>query len=36
VAYARERIVDGQVIGRFQLVQSMITDMVIGVEQRAR
>jgi alkylation response protein AidB-like acyl-CoA dehydrogenase len=32
VAYARERIVQGQEIGRFQLVQSMITDMVVGVE----
>ena len=32
VAYARERQVMGQPIGRFQLVQSMITDMVIGVE----
>ena len=31
-AYARERIVMGQPIGRFQLVQSMITDMVLGVE----
>jgi alkylation response protein AidB-like acyl-CoA dehydrogenase len=31
-AYARERIVMGQPIGRFQLVQSMITDMVVGVE----
>jgi alkylation response protein AidB-like acyl-CoA dehydrogenase len=32
VAYARQRRVFGQEIGRFQLVQSMITDMVIGVE----
>ena len=31
-AYARERMVMGQPIGRFQLVQSMITDMVLGVE----
>ena len=31
-AYARERSVMGQEIGRFQLVQSMITDMVLGVE----
>jgi alkylation response protein AidB-like acyl-CoA dehydrogenase len=30
--YARERIVMGQEIGRFQLVQSMITDMVVDVE----
>jgi alkylation response protein AidB-like acyl-CoA dehydrogenase len=32
VEYARERIVQGQEIGRFQLVQSMITDMVVGIE----
>jgi alkylation response protein AidB-like acyl-CoA dehydrogenase len=32
VAYARERVVFGQPTGRFQLVQSMITDMVVGVE----
>jgi alkylation response protein AidB-like acyl-CoA dehydrogenase len=32
VAYARERIVFGQPTGRFQLVQSLITDMVVGVE----
>ena len=32
VAYARTRIVMGQEIGRFQLVQSMITDMTVGVE----
>ncbi len=31
-AYARQRRVMGQPIGRFQLVQSMITDMVLGVE----
>jgi hypothetical protein len=31
-AYARERIVFDQPIGRFQLVQQMITEMVIGVE----
>jgi alkylation response protein AidB-like acyl-CoA dehydrogenase len=31
-SYARTRIVMGQEIGRFQLVQSMITDMTIGVE----
>ena len=30
--YARERIVMGQPIGRFQLVQSMIAEMVVGVE----
>jgi alkylation response protein AidB-like acyl-CoA dehydrogenase len=30
--YARNRIVMGQEIGRFQLVQSMITDMTVGVE----
>ncbi|MBK5218400.1 MAG: acyl-CoA dehydrogenase family protein [Thermoleophilia bacterium] len=32
VSYARERIVQGQEIGRFQLVQSMITDMVVGID----
>lgn len=32
VSYARERMVMGQPIGRFQLVQSMITDMVVGIE----
>jgi alkylation response protein AidB-like acyl-CoA dehydrogenase len=32
VKYANERVVFGQTIGRFQLVQSMITDMVVGVE----
>jgi alkylation response protein AidB-like acyl-CoA dehydrogenase len=32
VAYAREREVFAQPIGRFQLVQSMITDMVVGIE----
>jgi alkylation response protein AidB-like acyl-CoA dehydrogenase len=31
-AYATQRIVQGQEIGRFQLVQSMITDMVVGIE----
>jgi alkylation response protein AidB-like acyl-CoA dehydrogenase len=31
-SYARTRIVLGQEIGRFQLVQSMITDMTVGVE----
>ncbi len=31
-AYARTRLVLGQEIGRFQLVQSMITDMVVGIE----
>lgn len=30
--YARERIVFKQPIGRFQLVQSMITDMITGIE----
>jgi alkylation response protein AidB-like acyl-CoA dehydrogenase len=30
--YARERVVMGKEIGRFQLVQSMIADMAIGVE----
>jgi alkylation response protein AidB-like acyl-CoA dehydrogenase len=32
IAYARERSVMGQPIGRFQLVQSMITDMTVGIE----
>jgi hypothetical protein len=32
VSYARGRQVFGNDIGRFQLVQSMITDMVVGVE----
>lgn len=32
VEYAREREVFQQPIGRFQLVQSMITDMVVGIE----
>jgi alkylation response protein AidB-like acyl-CoA dehydrogenase len=32
VAYANEREVDGGPIARFQLVQSMITDMVVGIE----
>jgi len=32
VKYARERIVFGQPIGKFQLVQSMITDMTAGIE----
>ncbi len=32
VKYARERIVFGQPIGRFQLVQSMLTDMAAGLE----
>lgn len=32
VTYARERVVFGQPIARFQLVQSMITDMVVGIE----
>ncbi|TAK36180.1 MAG: butyryl-CoA dehydrogenase, partial [Chloroflexota bacterium] len=32
VRYAKERIVFGQPIGRFQLIQSKITDMVIGLE----
>ena len=31
-SYARTRIVMGQEIGRYQLVQSMITDMTVGVE----
>jgi len=30
--YAKERIVFGQPIGKFQLVQSKITDMIIGVD----
>lgn len=30
--YARERIVFDQPIGKFQLVQSMITDMAVGIE----
>ncbi|MBI2861793.1 MAG: acyl-CoA dehydrogenase family protein [Chloroflexi bacterium] len=32
VKYAQERIVFGQPIGRYQLVQSKITDMVVGLE----
>jgi alkylation response protein AidB-like acyl-CoA dehydrogenase len=32
VRYAQSRIVFDQPIGRFQLVQSMVTDMVVGVE----
>jgi alkylation response protein AidB-like acyl-CoA dehydrogenase len=32
VAYAKEREVGGAPIARFQLVQSMITDMVVGIE----
>ncbi len=32
VAYARDRIVFGGPIARFQLVQSMIADMVVGIE----
>jgi alkylation response protein AidB-like acyl-CoA dehydrogenase len=32
VRYARDREVFGRPIGRFQLVQSMITDMVLGIE----
>ena len=32
VRYATDRMVFGQPIGRFQLVQSMITDMVVGIE----
>jgi alkylation response protein AidB-like acyl-CoA dehydrogenase len=32
VAYAKEREVFGRPIGQFQLVQSMITDMVVGIE----
>lgn len=36
VSYARERQVFGNDIGRFQLVQSMITDMVVGIEGARR
>ena len=36
VSYARNREVFGKEIGRFQLVQSMITDMVVGVEGARR
>lgn len=36
VSYARERQVFGAEIGRFQLVQSMITDMVVGLEGSRR
>ena len=36
VSYARERTVFGNEIGRFQLVQSMITDMVVGIEGARR
>jgi len=36
VSYARSREVFGKEIGRFQLVQSMITDMVVGVEGARR
>jgi alkylation response protein AidB-like acyl-CoA dehydrogenase len=36
VEYARQRQVFGQDIGRFQMVQSMITDMVVGVESARR
>lgn len=32
LAYARERVVFGQPIGRFQIVQSHLTDMLVGVE----
>jgi hypothetical protein len=32
VQYAKERIVFGQPIGKYQLVQSMITDMLVGIE----
>ena len=32
IAYAKTREVFGQPIGKFQLVQSMITDMVVGIE----
>lgn len=32
VKYARQRVVFDQPIGRFQLVQSMITDMSVGIE----
>jgi alkylation response protein AidB-like acyl-CoA dehydrogenase len=36
VAYARERKVFGNEIGRFQFVQDMITDMVVGIESARR
>lgn len=36
VAYARQRRVFGEEIGRFQLVQSMIADMVLGIEGARR
>lgn len=32
IKYAKERIVFQKAIGRFQLVQSMITDMILGIE----
>jgi alkylation response protein AidB-like acyl-CoA dehydrogenase len=32
VTYAKQRIVFGRPIGRFQLVQSMISDMIVGIE----
>ena len=32
VKYAKERVVFDQPIGKFQLVQSMITDMLVGIE----
>jgi alkylation response protein AidB-like acyl-CoA dehydrogenase len=32
VLYARERMVNGEEIGRFQLVQARITEMVVGIE----
>jgi glutaryl-CoA dehydrogenase (non-decarboxylating) len=32
INYAKERIVFDQPIGKFQLVQSMITDMIVGIE----
>jgi glutaryl-CoA dehydrogenase (non-decarboxylating) len=32
LAYSKERIVMGEPIGKFQLVQSMITDMIVGIE----
>jgi glutaryl-CoA dehydrogenase (non-decarboxylating) len=32
IAYANERVVGGRPIARYQLVQSMITDMVVGIE----
>lgn len=32
IAYARERIVFGHPIGEFQIIQSRITDMMVGVE----